>query len=126
MFKRKNKAANSEIYPGGRHTLPSGGHPPHKNRQPKMCTQSFTVRIRNPRSPKISRGLIEKIFMVCIFVVLETMIAWLCFNIMDNTFDSSGFPEDIRGFMKLVQVAIFVIFTYGAIMMSFFKVNIFQ
>lgn len=64
--------------------------------------------------------------MVCIFVVLETMIAWLCFNIMDNTFDSSGFPEDIRGFMKLVQVAIFVIFTYGAIMMSFFKVNIFQ
>lgn len=126
MLKRKNKASASEIFPGGKHTFPSGGQPPPQSRQPKMCIQTFGIKIRRPGSPKISRGTIEKLFMVCIFIVLETMVGWLCFNIMDNTFDSSDFPKDIRGFLMLVQVALFVIFTYAAIMVSFFKVNIFQ
>lgn len=126
MLKRKSKATGSEIYPGGKHTFPSGSQPPPQGRQSKMCVQMFGSKVRRSRPPGISRGTIEKWFMVCIFIVLEAMVGWLCFNIMDNTFDSSDFPKDIRGFLKLVQVALFVIFTYAAIMVSFFNVNIFQ
>lgn len=126
MLKRKHKITQSEIYPGGQHTFPSAGHPPPQRRQPKMCIQTVGIKVRRPCPQGILRSTIEKLFMVCIFIVLEAMVGWLCFNIMDNTVDSSDFPKDIRGFLKLVQVALFVIFTYAAIMVSFFKVNIFK
>ena len=126
MFKKKNRDHHGEIYPGGKPTLPSGSPPAPQSKQSKRSVQTFGIRI-NARPPfQITRNMVEKIFMTVIFIVLEVMVGWVFFHLLENTFDSSNFPEDIRGFLKLVQLAMFVIFTYANIMAIFFKVNLFD
>ena len=126
MFKKKNTDHQGEIYPGGRQNLPSGNPPPPQGRQPKMYVQTFGIRIKGRPSFRITQNMVEKFFMVIFFIVLEIMIGWVFFHVLDNTFDSSNFPDDIRSFLKLVQLAMFIIFTYVNIMAVFFKVNLFD
>lgn len=64
--------------------------------------------------------------MIAIFTVLEVMSYQVFFHVLDSSFNRSNFPEAMRSVLKLVQFALFLIFTYANIMASFFKTNIFQ
>ena len=70
--------------------------------------------------------MIEKCFMVCIFVVIEVMIYRVFFGVFEVAFDSLNLPDMTRSIMKLAQLAVFIVFTYTNIMLSFFKTNIFR
>ena len=125
MFKRKDtRSYQGEKYPGGKQHLPPG-----KSSTPQKVQRKYSKKRNLPinfRRVQISRGLVEKLFMATIFIVLEVMVFHVFFHILDGTLNSSNFPGNIRGFLKLAQLALFIIFTYANIMASFFKVNIFQ
>jgi len=130
--KNKDEWHDGERYPGGRNPLLSGTSSPPL----KKVTQSTRKKkiVRPARLPvnfrqfngRLDRHRVEKLFMVIMFSVIEIMIYRVFFGVFDSVFEKSGYPEPVRGVLKLAQLAMFIIFTYANIMLSFFKVNIFQ
>jgi hypothetical protein len=126
MFKKKkHEWHNGEQYPGGRQNLPFGM--PATKPRTKRATRTARMPLRFPRvNWRLDRNLVEKLFLLSIFIVIEIMIWRVFFGTFESIFDAHNFPEAVRSVLKLAQLAMFIIFTYVNIMLCFFKVNIFQ
>ena len=133
MF-RKNKGEwhDGERYPGGRNHLLLGTPAPSLKKEPKATKKNKAM--RPARLPinfrqvnwRLDRHHVERLFLIAIFIVIEIMIYRVFFGVFESIFDRLNLPEMTRSVIKLAQLAMSIIFTYGNVMLCFFKVNIFQ
>jgi len=125
---RKNKKGEwhgGEHYPEGRQNLPFGTSvlKPKK----RKATRSAKGPRKVPRiNWRVDRSMIEKCFMMSMFIVIEIMICRVFFGVFESAFNEINLSEMIRSVMKMAQLAVFIVFTYVNIMLCFFKKNIFQ
>lgn len=130
MNKRNKNMHENEIYPGGNHSFPPGGHPSQQGRQPKHCVQTFgiTIKARRPRF-YISEQWVERVFCVLFFICIEILIYMMAFKIFGAVFadlQNGPFDMDMTGFWLVCKMVLFIGFTYMNIMTFFFGRNFFN
>ena len=126
MFRnKKDEWHDGERYPEGRQNAPFGvSAAKHKKRKKSRPARSS---VSLPHiNWQLDRSVIEKCFLVSIFVVIEVMICRVFFGVFESVFDGLNLPEGTRGVIKLAQLAMFLVFSYANIMLCFFKTNIFE
>ncbi len=123
--KKKGEWHGGEHYPEGRQNLPFGTSVPKPKK--RKATRSAKGPRKVPRiNWRVDRSMIEKCFMVSMFIVIEIMICRVFFGVFESVFDGLVLPEMTRSVIKLAQLVMFIVFTYANIMLCFFKTNIFE
>jgi len=123
--KKKDEWHDGERYPGGRQNLPFGAPAP----KPKKQKPSRPAKARKQLPHinwRVDRNIVEKCFIISMFIVIEIMICRVFFGAFESAFNDLNLPEMTRSVMKMAQLAVFIFFTYANIMLCFFKENIFR
>lgn len=102
--------------------IPRNPNPPHNRRNRRPAQQErLELFINEHRLPPGRLPLyINRIFRWAFFLVVEALILVFCFGICGAAFD--GAPDEFKPLFWLIQIAMFIVFTYHAI----FRTDIFR